>query len=163
MVKLNQNERLELVKEYLEEKQRAFYRLAYSYTKDRDAAMDVVQDAAVKAISKVYTLKNPDFLKTWFYRILVNEAITHLRRQKHISLDEQEEFLQAPPGKDIPEALDLYRAVQSLEPKLRTVIMLRFFEDMKLEEISKVTHTNLSTVKSRLYKGLHVLRCDMKE
>ena len=33
----------------------------------------------------------------------------------------------------------------------------------KLEEISKVTHTNLSTVKSRLYKGLHVLRCDMKE
>ena len=71
--------------------------------------------------------------------------------------------MQAPPGKDIPEALDLYRAVQSLEPKLRTVIMLRFFEDMKLEEISKVTHTNLSTVKSRLYKGLHVLRCDMKE
>ena len=149
--------------DYLVMDQARFYRLAYSYTKDRDAAMDVVQDAAVKAISKVYTLKNPDFLKTWFYRILVNEAITHLRRQKHISLDEQEEFLQAPPGKDIPEALDLYRAVQSLGPKLRTGIMVRFFEDMKLEEISKVTHTNLSTVKSRLYKGLHVLRCDMKE
>ncbi len=163
MNKVSDIQRLQLVKEYLQNNQRAFYRLAYSYTKDCDAAMDVVQDSAVKAISKIYTLKNPDFLKTWFYRILVNESINYLRRQKHLSFEDQADFLQAPPGKDIPEAVDLYRAVQRLEPKIRTIILLRYFEDMKLEEIASVTHTNLSTVKSRLYKGLHILRCDMKE
>lgn len=163
MKQISAQERLELVKNYLQENQRSFYRLAYSYTRNSDSAMDVVQDAAVKAISKIYTLKNPDFLKTWFYRILVNEALSFLRTKKNVSLEDQAEFLQAPPGKDIPEVLDLYRAISNLDPKLRTVIVLRFFEDMKLEEISAVTNTNLSTVKSRLYKGLDLLKCDMKE
>lgn len=56
----------------------------------------------------------------------------------------------------------MYDAIDGLNPKLKTIVILYFFEGMKLEEISKITHTNLSTVKSRLYKALDILKIKME-
>ena len=64
----------------------------------------------------------------------------------------------AAPEPDRSAWLDLYDAIDRLNEKERTVIRLRFFEDMKLEEIARVTGANLNTVKSRLYKGLKRLK-----
>ena len=64
----------------------------------------------------------------------------------------------AAPQGDHAARLDLYAAIDRLDPKEQTVIRLRFFQDMKLEEIAQVTETNLNTVKSRLYKSLRRLR-----
>lgn len=60
--------------EYIEENQNKFYLLAYSYIKERDGALDTVQNAIYKALISWETLKNPEYIKTWFYRILVNSA-----------------------------------------------------------------------------------------
>ena len=59
--------------------------------------------------------------------------------------------------------IDLYSALDKLPSELKTVILLRFFEDMKLSEISTVTSSNLSTTKSRLYKALEILKIGMEE
>ena len=59
---------------------------------------------------------------------------------------------------DIPGRLDVYAAVERLSPKLRTIVVLRFFEDMPLQEIAEVTGVNLSTVKTRLYHALKILK-----
>ena len=59
--------------------------------------------------------------------------------------------------------IDLYSALDKLPSELKTVILLRFFEDMKLSEISAVTSSNLSTTKSRLYKALEILKIGMEE
>ena len=56
------------------------------------------------------------------------------------------------------EGIDIYNHIQKLNEKVRTVIILRFFEDMKIEEIATITKTNVNTVKSRLYKGLKELK-----
>ncbi len=53
------------------------------------------------------------------------------------------------PQPDISEYIELYQALDKLPIKLKTVVLLRFFEDMKLEEIAQITGVNLSTVKSR--------------
>lgn len=155
---------MQTFREYITQNQQSFYRLAYSYTKNSDAALDVVQNAIVKGIEKLHTLRNPDFMRTWFYRILVNEGLTYLRRNNVISLEEYGETA-LPVGKDMDVAqnVDLYNAVQKLEPKLKTIVILRFFEDMKLEDIAAVTGDNLSTVKSRLYKALRLLKLDLQE
>lgn len=151
-------------REYITQNQQAFYRLAYSYTKNSDAALDVVQDAIVKGIEKLHTLRNPAYMKTWFYRILVNEGLNYLRWKKVVSLDEYAESpLSAAEDRDVAQDVDLYNAVQRLEPKLRTVVILRFFEDMKLEDIASITGDPLSTVKSRLYKALKLLKVDLQE
>ena len=70
----------QLLVEHILNGQTDFYRLAMSYVKNRDAAMDVVQEAIVKALSKVDSVREPAYLKTWFYRILINEAMNHFRQ-----------------------------------------------------------------------------------
>lgn len=152
--------KIEALKEYVETNQQDFYRLAFSYTKNSDAALDVVQEAILKAIDKIDSLRKPEYLKTWFYRILVNEGLTYFRRNQKLVLVEDFSVEHATPDdcENVAESIDMYHALQALEPKIRTVIILRYFEDMKLEEIAKITQTNLSTVKSRLYKGLELLK-----
>ena len=145
--------------DYLVSGQADFYRLAFSYVKNRDAALDVVQESIVKALSKSDTLRETAYLKTWFYRILLNESMNYYRQNRRlVSLEDGGLPETAAPQGDHAARLDLYAAIDRLDPKEQTVIRLRFFQDMKLEEIAQVTETNLNTVKSRLYKSLRRLR-----
>ena len=148
----------QLLGEHIVSGQTDFYRLAMSYVKNRDAALDVVQEAIVKALSKVDTVREPAYLKTWFYRILINEAMNHFRRNRNlVSLEEVMADRAAEP-RDPGERLDLYDAIDRLSFPEQTVIKLRYFEDMKLEEIAQATGANLNTVKSRLYKAIRKLK-----
>ena len=143
---------------YIVSHQEDFYRLAFSYVKNRDAALDVVQESIVRALSKSDSLRQPEYLKTWFYRILLHESMNHYRRNKRlVPLEDSVADGPAPAG-DPAERLDLYAAIDRLDPKEQAIIRLRFFEDMKLEEIARITGVNLNTVKSRLYKSLRKLR-----
>ncbi|MGI5894676.1 MAG: RNA polymerase sigma factor [Candidatus Merdivicinus sp.] len=146
---------------FIRENQQHFYRIAYSYVKNPDTALDLVQDAIVKAIQKQDSLRNPDAVKTWFYRILVNECLANLRRGKRFSFGSLEVCADTP-APEREDHSDLYEAMESLPPVLKTVILLRFFEDLKLEEIAAVTGARLSTVKSRLYKALRMLKMEME-
>ena len=127
--------------DYIVAHQEEFYRLAYSYVKNRDAALDVVQESIVKALAKSDTLRRPEYLKAWFYRILLNESMNH-----HAAPNGWYPWRtpcwrpRRPPG-DPGERLDLYDAIERLDWKEQTVVRLRFFEDMKLEEIARVTNT----------------------
>ena len=154
-----QEEKKQYLLDFIREYQDHLYRLAYCYTKNPEDAMDLAQDAVIKAITKIDTLRERDNIKNWVYRILVNECLMFLRKNKRLLYledsigeieDERQEIGE--------ERMDLLRALDHLNPKQRTVIMLHYFEDMKLDEIAAVTETNLSTVKSRLYKGLEVMK-----
>ncbi len=153
-----------LLVSYIKDNQDKFYRLAYSYVKNQEDALDVIQDAIIRAMEKIHTLKNPEYLKTWFYRILVNESLNHIRKMKSILYTDQIPILEGEENTfgEREAAIDLYHAIDKLEPKLKTIVMLRFYEDMKLEEISRVTSCHLSTVKARLYKALSILRVDIE-
>lgn len=151
---------------FFENNEKNMYKFAYGYVKNQDIALDLIHEAIVKAIQKRETLKNPEYLKSWFYRILINECLGYMRKNKKVlpfenvkdsNITEQMEELI-----DKNEYIDLYDAIDQLPSNLKTIIMLRYFEDMKLDEISQVTKTNLSTIKSRLYKALRILRIDMK-
>lgn len=144
--------------EYIVAHQEDFYRLAYSYVKNRDAALDVVQESIVRALTRSDSLRQPEYMKTWFYRILLNESMNHYRRGKRLVPLEDSAADTPAPASDPAERLDLYAAIEALDPREQAIIRLRFFEDMKLEEIARVTGTNLNTVKSRLYKSLRKLR-----
>lgn len=154
---------------YITGNQERFYRLAFSYTHNPDAALDVVQEAILKGIDKFSTLRNPQYMQTWFYRILVNECVSwfrHSGRAMPVELGTLEEW--GPTTAEDPQraqtaSLDLYHALEALDPKLRAVVELRFFEDMKLEDIAAIMHMNLNTVKSRLYKALKLLRLELEE
>lgn len=147
-----------IVAEYVVAGQDYFYRLAYSHVRDREAAMDIVQESIAKALAKADSLREPAYIRTWFYRILANECMDHFRRNGKLVPFEEGFDRQLEEVFDLGDKLDLYDAILKLEQSERMVIQLRFFEDMKLSEIAEVTDTNLNTVKSRLYGGLKKLR-----
>lgn len=154
----NSPDNRQLLVDHIVSGQADFYRLAFSYVKNREAALDVVQEATVKALTKVDSLREPAYLKTWFYRILLNESMNYFRRNKNLVPFDETLWDRAVDAPDAGERLDLYDAIEQLTPTEQTVIKLRFFEDMKLQEIARCTDTNLNTVKSRLYKALRKLK-----
>ena len=79
-----------------------YYRLAYSYVHNEADALDIVQEAAYKAILKSDSLKEPQYVETWVYRIVINEACSFLRSRKE-SVDVEE--IQAA-SEDIYENID---------------------------------------------------------
>ena len=150
----------EILIDYVKENQEKLYRVAFSYSKNEEAALDIVQEAITKALKNINKLREENYIKTWFYRILINESLQYIKKNKRIITCGLEEIENRIEWNDAIcfEGIDVYKYVQNLNEKLKTVIILRFFEDMKIEEIAKITNTNENTVKSRLYKGLKELK-----
>ena len=149
----------------IENNQEKFYRVAFAYVKNKDDALDIVHNAIVKALEKRHTLRNEDYIQTWFYRILINESINFLhRRGKILYLDTlPDSEVSSGSNTKSEEYIDLYSAIDRLPPKLKTIIILRYFEDMQLDTIAKITSTNLSTTKSRLYKALEIMKVSLED
>ncbi|MFS0782013.1 RNA polymerase sigma factor [Bacillus sp. 1P06AnD] len=140
------------------------YRLAYSYVKNKEDALDIVQDSIQKAIVAIQNKKRPEYVKSWLYRIVVNTSIDFLRKQKRVDVVDDDTLQSYSPGtKDTYENIDLENAMAELPEKYRIIVILKFFEDLKLEEIASVLDINQNTIKTRLYKALRMLRVTLKE
>ena len=153
----------EMLINYVKDNKEKLYRVAFSYSKNEEEALDIVQEAITKALKNINKLKQTEYVKTWFYRILINECLQYIKRNKRIITCELSEIENQIESKNMsPDELDVYNYVQNLNEKLKTVIILRYFEDMKISEIAKITKTNENTVKSRLYKALKILNTSMR-
>lgn len=143
--------------------QAQFYRLAYSYVHQREAALDVVQNAVVRALEKYDTIRDPRAVKTWFYRIVVNESLRYLDKYGRELPCEPEDFRDIPAQESEDTDYELYRRIDQLPADIKTIIILRFYEQLSLKEIAQVTDLRLSTVKYRLYAGLSKLKTAIEE
>nr|WP_295975541.1 RNA polymerase sigma factor [uncultured Bacillus sp.] len=141
-----------------------FYRLAFSYVKNQEDALDIVQESIKKALISIEAIKEPSAIKSWFYKIVVRTAIDFLRKQKKVILADNQTIDFIHHGKeDDYEDIDLHNALEQLPLQYKTVITLRFFEDLKLEEIAEIVDENINTVKTRLYRGLKLLSITITE
>ena len=155
----------EILVEYIKKNEEKLYRIAYTYTKNQENALDVVQEAITKSLENISKLRNEEYVKTWFYRILINEAIKASKNTKSFIDYETitNELSSQSNENELIENIDTFAIIQKLKPKLKTVIILRFFENLKIEEIAYITKTNTNTVKSRLYKAIEDIRKDLEE
>lgn len=121
--------------------------------------MDVVQEAIHKALKSVHRLEDATKMHSWFYKIVVNAALDFLRKKKRVQVtdDDTLEFLSKGES-DIYEDQDVRRAIEDLPDMYRVIIILRFFEDLKLEDIAHILEENENTIKTRLYKALRLLK-----
>ena len=72
----------QVIKEYIVENQNKFYRLAYSYTRNQEDALDAVQNAVCKILEHYKEIQNENAVRTWVYRIIVNESLRLLKEKK---------------------------------------------------------------------------------
>lgn len=145
----------------LEERDR-YYRLARSYVKNQQDALDIVQEALYKALKSYKLIRDPEVVKTWFFRIVVNTAINHINKNKRLVYLDDAQW-NAIADKDRDDTLSLKDALDLLHPKDKTVITLRYFEDMKIADIAILLDENENTIKTRLYAALKKLRVHILE
>lgn len=122
---------------------------------------DAVQNAILNAYTKLSSLKNEEYFKTWLVRILINECSTILRRQQRLAPYDAAaaEAIPAPAADDYS---DLYAAITALEEKLRLPVELYYLEGFKIREIAGMLGIPENTVKTRLRAAREHLRKDLK-
>ncbi|MBP1754775.1 MAG: polymerase, sigma subunit, SigV [Firmicutes bacterium] len=149
--------------EHILQNQNKFYRIAYCYVYQKDAALDIVQNAICRALENHSSLRNTNAIKTWFYRILINECLQYRNKGKREIICEPAELREDVYYEDAYEAkVEIYQKVCELPEHLKTVVILHYFEQLTLKEISQSTGVNLSTVKTRLYAALKRLKKDLE-
>ena len=129
---------------------------------DQDCA-DAIQETIVKAFSKIDTLKNDKYARTWLIRILLNECYNLVRRSsKFISLEnlKDRQEMNAEEAKDYSE---LYAAVNSLKEELRLPVILYYIEDFSVREIAQILEISEGAVQKRLARARGKLRQELQE
>jgi RNA polymerase sigma-70 factor (ECF subfamily) len=139
-----------------------YYKLAYSYVKNEQDALDILQESLYRALKSYTRLRDREAVKTWFFRIVINTAINYINKNKRVVYLDDEQWAAIPDQKE-HDHLALKEALDALPPKDKTLITLRYFEDMKISDISKLLQENENTVKSRLYSVLKKLNVRMSQ
>lgn len=151
------------LEELLTRYQEYLYRIAYAYYKNEQEALDAVSECVTKVYLNLPKLRAPEYFKTWMTRILINEVLDGVKkRQKVISLDALKEqgYLPDSPEEEITreEKMDLYVALDQLSPDYRKVLILKYFQDMKVKEIAEIMETTEGAVKVLLHRGRNKMK-----
>ena len=161
--------------------QQPVYNLVARLLNDPNEACDVVQEVFLKVFRKVGSFRGDSTLKTWIYRIAVNQAYNHQRwfsrhRRQQVDLDGEGEVFQSY-SRRIPDrgpspydyAVEheqhamIEAALARLNPSFRAAVILRDIEELSYEEIAEVLQVALGTVKSRILRGREALRKDLAD
>jgi RNA polymerase sigma-70 factor (ECF subfamily) len=133
-------------------------RYARALVGDREGADDLVQDTLERAVRKFH-LWRPGDLRAWLFSIMHNVFVNQLKSRKISSDVEIDDSFAAPvssvTGTDI---MDLQRALGSLAPEQREVVLLVALEDMSYADVSRALGIPMGTVMSRLSRGRERLR-----
>ncbi len=155
--------------------QQPVYSLVYRLLNDPGDSCDVVQEVFLKVFRNIDSFRGQSSLKTWIYRIAVNEAYNHRRwfvrhKKQEVGIQGEEDcrsyqdILPDPGLSPFEVALDhehhrlIGEALEKLNPVFRAAVILRDVEDLSYEEIAEVLHVSLGTVKSRILRGRESLR-----
>lgn len=143
------------------------YNVVHGIVQNEDDARDVTQEVFLHVYEALSHFRGGSAFSTWLYRVAVNTAITHLRKQKRhlqVPLDSLREFradMDAEPEQQAQRA-EMQRAVQGalsqLPEQQRTALVLRYFQELSLEEIAEIMHCSVAAVKVRLHRARNNFR-----
>lgn len=135
------------------------YKVAYCYVRNEQMALDVVSEATFKAYRDIKKLKNNSYFDTWLVKIVVNEAIDLIRKQKRIiHLEDYNKDLEIETYENIEEKTDLYTALDKLNKDEKEILVLKYFADLTFADISKVMSRPESSIKTRHYRALDKIK-----
>ncbi len=163
--------------ELLARYQQPVYNITYRLLGDQSDACDVVQEVFLKVFRGVGAFRERSSLRTWIYRIAVNEAHNHRRwfsrhRKREVPLEQKDRdddhhaYDLTPDSGPSPfdfafdseTRLLIEQALTEISPVFRAAVVLRDIEDLSYEEIAEILQVSLGTVKSRILRGREALR-----
>lgn len=133
--------------------------------RDREDALDLCQETFLKSYRSLRSLQDPARFPQWLFRIAHNESVSLFRKRRFESDEEVPEqgtgWLVGIAGTRIQHldlGLAVEKALESLSPEQREVVILKIYQGFKFDEIAEIVSSPASTVKSRLYTALDVLK-----
>ena len=157
------------------------FNIALKITKNELDSEEIVQDSFVKAFNGMNKFKKESQFSTWFYRIVYNTAVSSIRHKKHSTIEIDEKLTDTLENNQVEYAiknldeLDRKQLIKEALAKLNaidyTILSLYYYEDLSLEEISKIVEKGknylkvlLQRARLKLYKGLSIsLKKELKE
>ena len=131
-------------------------------TGSQEDAMDLSQEAFLKAYQNIRKLDDPARFGPWLYRIAHNEAHSLFRKRRpETALEEAPPERSTAPGFSMDLSLAVTAALDRLNPDQREAVVLKVYEGFKFEEMAEVLECPVSTVKSRLYTALDLLKSEL--
>lgn len=142
----------------IRQNEKAMYSVAFSIVSNESDAADAISESIYRAYKNIDTLKNINSFKPWILRIVRNTSIELVRScAKQISIDDIEIETDNNENRLIT-ALTLKKAVENLKQPYKTVVVLYYFQDLSIAQISKITGTSVVTAKQQLSRARHMLR-----
>ena len=146
MAKIHKEKFADLIREH----KISMYRLAFGILCNKEDAEDAVSEAIIKAYEHLDSLRDEDKFRQWIMQIVANEARKSYGKKKRVELAKDMEIYETA---HYDEHDELWGIVLTLEEKYRAVIVLYYYNQMKIKEISKILHITEGTVKSRLSRA----------
>jgi RNA polymerase sigma-70 factor (TIGR02954 family) len=131
------------------------YRIAYSYLKNETEALEAIQEVTFRAYKGIKKLKQASYFKTWIIRIMINYCIDEQRKRKRLVFTEKEI---AAANVDNTTNIAMQAAVYKLKANYQKVIILKYYEDLTLQQIANVLEKPEGTIKTWLHKALKQLK-----
>lgn len=150
------------------------YAVAYRFTSNREDALDVAQDALIKAFRRIDAWQPHGGFVPWLMRLTVNQAIDHLRRRRRRAHGSFDERMGRGDADAQPTALDTEQRVRAneidhavqavlgaLSPMQRSVFVLRHYEGMQLTDIAEAVNCSVGSVKVHLFRAVRKVRAEL--
>lgn len=132
----------------------ALLRTALAFLKNDHEALEALQEVTYRAYKKIHSVKQPEYVKTWLIRIMINYCQDQLKKnRKWVSVGSGKEGI----TEDFSQ-FELTEALNSLPPNEQQLIYMKYFQDIKIKDIAAIEKIPEGTVKSRLHKTLRTLR-----
>ena len=131
------------------------YKIAFLHVRNKEDALDVIQESVYKAFISIEKLKNPDFFSTWLVKILIRTAYRVLEQRKVLAFIDDDSITDLL-DKEVPEyeqQVDLSYAVSKLKNNYQTVIILFYYNDLSIRDISKTLEKPEGTIKTYLRRA----------
>ena len=138
---------------------------------DHEDTNDLLQDIFIKIWTALSTFRGDAKLYTWIYRIATNEVLNHLRKKKFkalITLDPSSAMMEKMVDDDMhfngnQLQRELHKAIQRLPEKQRVVFNLRYFDEMKYEDIAEITGTSVGALKASYHHAYNKVKDDIQK
>jgi len=150
--------------------QKKIYRFSYYMIQNQELAEDITQNTFIKAWRALpfFSLNKNGTIQAYLFKIARNLTIDYQRKRKEVSLEVIEDIM--PSDENLEEIVArqeeqeiVARSLKTLDEEERQIVVLRYFEDMSYEEISKVVGKNEGAIRVRLHRILKKLKEEIKD
>ncbi|MEH7009777.1 sigma-70 family RNA polymerase sigma factor [Neobacillus niacini] len=171
-IEINQLSKEEQLSWLMEQYGDMVVRLAFTYVKQKQLAEDISQEVFISCFKNLETFQNKSSYKTWLYRITVNKCKDYFRSWSYRNISYQDLFRSIFPSSgpsveakilEGEEKEIIFEHVLALPIKLREVIILHYYEELSVNEISELLGLKSNTIKTRLHRAKKLLQSSLKE